>query len=223
MRYARLALVLVVAILPVLASADDQKKADKQLNRITAMAGDLTGRRVVNFSMSEHFKVSSADLVRERRENDLNYGAMFVVQSLVKSGTKMSDIADQLRAGKSLTDIANANHADWKQIADDAKKFNKEVEDNLYDYFLNDRALKGSDSSFVYDPAYDGVKADLNVSKDDLAQAQDTYVFWRDRATSKKDSTLNHSNEQAARQAKGDPVRNGGPQSDQVGNSSRPQ
>jgi len=218
MRLTRCVLLLVLLTLPLLASADDQKKAEKQTNKISAMAADLTGRRVVNFSMAQHFNVKRSDLVRERRENNLNYGDLFIVQSLVAGGAKLTDIADQLTARKPLTDIANQSHADWKQIAEDAKKLNKEIEDNLYDFFLNDRAVKNTDPSYVYDPTYDGVRADLEVSKEDLADAQDRYVFWRDRATSKRDGTLNHTKEQAARQTV-DPVRKGGPSTEQVGNT----
>ncbi len=50
-----------------------------------------------------------------------------------------------------------------------------------------------------------------------LLEAQTVYLFLQGRATGKKDTTLDHSKEQAARQTM-DPVRKGGPQADQVGN-----
>jgi hypothetical protein len=46
----------------VVATASDHQKAQKELNKITALATDLNGRRVVNFSMAETLKVSRASL-----------------------------------------------------------------------------------------------------------------------------------------------------------------
>jgi hypothetical protein len=216
MRYARFASVLLIAILPVLASADDQKKAEKQLDRISAMAADLTGRRVVNMSMAEHFKTQRSLLVRERRANNLNYGSLFVIQELVASGNKFSDIAEKLKSGRSLVDVANELHANWKEIGENAKDLNKEIEDNLYNFFLNNRSERYAEPGYTYDPIHDGVMADLKVSEEGLEDAQYRYVFWRDRATSRKDNLLNHTKEMAARQTV-DPIRKGGPQPDQVG------
>ena len=45
------------------AFSDDQQKAQKEINKITAMATDFDGRRVVNLSISEMFKVSRPILV----------------------------------------------------------------------------------------------------------------------------------------------------------------
>lgn len=219
MRYIQSAFLLMVVMLPLLAFADEQSKAEKQLNRISAMAADLTGRRMVNLSMAAQFGVKRSDLARERRENNLNYGSLFVVHQLAASGTQLSDITAQLRAGKSLKDVANAFHADWKLIGNEAKKLNGKIEDNLYNYFLNSRSEGATKNpNDPYDPVYDGVDADLNVAKADLEEAQDRYVFWRDRAAKKSDSALDHGNEKAARQTV-DPVRKGGPQADQAGNT----
>jgi hypothetical protein len=207
-------LMLTVLSLSLIAFADDQKKAEKQINKVSAMAADLTGRRAVNQGVADQFHVKSSELVTERRENNLNYGSLFVVHELMAGGTKLSDIAAQLKSGKKLYDVANEFHADWKKIADDAKKLNNKIEDNLYDYFLGKR----TDVTASYNPAMDGVAADQEVTKQDLADAQDRYLFWKDRATAKQDGTLEHNKEQAARQTI-DPVRKGGPQSDQVGNT----
>jgi len=66
-----------------------------------------------------------------------------------------------------------------------------------------------------YDPNFDKVKADSDVSKEELASAQDVYVLWRDRAAGRQGSTLDTADERAARQGH-DHVRNGGPQTDQA-------
>ncbi len=197
--------------------ADDQSKAEKQVNKISAMAADLTGRRIVNQSMSEQLKIKRSDLVAERRANNLNYGSLFTLHQLMLSGTSLDEITARLKNGKSVSEIANEFHADWKQIADQAKKLNSRIDDNLYSYFQNKRPAQQSDPADVYTPANDGVQSDMAVSAQDLAEAQDRYVFWRNRATSKQDGTLELNKEQAARQTV-DPVRKGGPTPDQAGN-----
>src|SRR4051794_7176918 len=202
----RSALVMwVVLSLSLMAIGDDQKKAEKQLNKISAMAADLTGRRAVNLSMADQLKVKRDDLVAERRANDLNYGSLFVVHELMASGTKLEDIAAQLKSGKKIYDVGNEFHADWKQIADDAKKLNNKIEDNLYNFFLTAKKDDPAQAA-IYNAATDSVVADGAVSAQDLAEAQDRYLFWRNRATVKQDAMLEHNKEQAARQTI-DPVR----------------
>src|SRR5262249_40283120 len=120
---------------------------------------------------------------------------------------KMDDIASQLKTGKKLDQIANEQHADWKQIAADAKKLNSKVEDNLYNHFLNGKPLTDRDAAENYDPNIDGVIADNDVSKDDIAEAERTYLLWRGRADQKKASNLDASSEKAAQGSRGDPVR----------------
>jgi hypothetical protein len=210
--------VLLVTFSSLVALADDQRKAEKQVNKISAMAADLTGRRIVNQSMAEQFKLKRTDLVLERRANNLNYGSLFIVHQLAASGTPIAEIDTRLKAGKSVADIANELHADWKLIGDQAKKMNSRIEDNLYSFFLTNKKVEPMADPDAYNAATDGVAADLAVSQPDLADAQDRYVFWRDRATAKQDATLEHNKEQAARQTV-DPVRKGGPQADQVGNT----
>jgi len=130
-----------------------------------------------------------------------------VAHSLVKSGTKMDDIAAQLKSGKKFDQIANEQHADWKQIAADAKKLDAKVEDNLYNNFLNGKPLANRDAEENYDANIDGVTADNDISKDDIAEAERTYLLWRDRAEKKKGSSLDASTEKAAQAQRGDPVR----------------
>jgi len=207
----------LVTLSTLTAIADDQSKAEKQVNKISAMAADLTGRRIVNQSLSEQFKVKKTDLVAERAANNLNYGSLFIVHQLMLSGTSLDDITARLKSGKSISVIANEFHADWKQIADQGKKVNSRIEDNLYNFFQGKKPAQPADATDVYNPANDGVEADMAVSPQDLAEAQDRYVFWRNRASSKQDGTLEHNKEQAARQTV-DPIRKGGPTPDQAGN-----
>ena len=189
------------------AFADDHQKADKQLHKITALATDATGRRVVSATVADAVEAKRPDLVIERRNMNLNYGDLFIAHMLVKNGANMDDIAAELKAGKNMAQIASARHADWKQLAADAKKLNATMEDNLYNHFLNGKPLTERDAAEGYDPMIDGVTADNDVSKDEIADAEHTYLLWRDRADQKKDSNLDASSEKAARGTRGDPVR----------------
>jgi hypothetical protein len=206
-RLAYFSLPLLAIAIAIPAFADDQQKAEKQLHRLTAMATDGVGRRIVSTTVADTLQVKRPELVSERRSMNLNYGDIYVAHVLVKSGGKMDDIAAQVKSGKKVSQIANEQHADWKQIAADAKKMNAKVEDNLYDNFLNGKPLTERDTAENYDPTIDGVTADNDVSKDDIAEAERTYLLWRDRAEKKKGSSLDASSEKAAQGTRGDPVR----------------
>ncbi len=198
---------LLILILAISAFGDDQEKADKQLHKITALATDATGRRVVSATVADALVSKRPDLVAERRSMNVSYGDLYVAHVLVKSGAKMDDIAAQLKAGKKMGQIAGEMHADWKQISADAKKLNAKVEDNLYNHFLNGKPLTDRDAAEGYDPVIDGVAADNDVSKDEIAEAERTYLLWRDRADQKKGSSLDTASEKAAKGTRGDPVR----------------
>lgn len=217
--------VLVIGIVAAQAfAASDRQKTEKQINRISAMAADLTGRRAVNLSMSQQLNVPRQDLVAQRRANNITYGTLFLLRQVTSSDEAFNQAVAQIKTGKQPFDVAEASHVDWKAVGNAAKKLNSKIEDNLYKYFVNnDSEVSAGDKTSVgaYDPAFDSVMADSEVSKQDLAEAQDTYLFWRGRATGKKDATLEHNKEQAARQTV-DPVRKGGPQADQVGNTGAP-
>ncbi len=206
-RLSYLSITLLALTVAIPAFGDDQQKADKQLHKITALATDATGRRVVSVTVADTLAAKRPDLVLERRTMNMNYGDLFIAHVLVKSGTKMDDIAAQLKAGKKMGQIASEQHADWKQIAADAKKLNAKVEDNLYNHFLNGKPLTERDAAEGYDPMIDGVTADNDVSKDEIAEAERTYLLWRDRADQKKGSNLDTSSEKAAKDSRGDPIR----------------
>jgi hypothetical protein len=206
-RLSYLSIALLALTIAIPAFGDDQQKAEKQLHKITAMATDATGRRVVSVTVADTLEAKRPDLVVERRTMNLNYGDLFIAHVLVKSGTKMEDIAAQLKAGKKTSQIAGEQHADWKQIAADAKKLETKVEDNLYNHFLNGKPLAERDAAEGYDAMIDGVAADNDVSKDEIAEAERTYLLWRDRADQKKGSNLDTSSEKAAKDSRGDPVR----------------
>jgi hypothetical protein len=200
-------IILLALTLAVPAFADDQQKAEKELHKITAMATDPTGRRVVSITVADILEAKRTDLVLERRAMNINYGDLFIAHGLVKNGAKMEDISVQLKTGQNIRQIASAQHLDWKQMTVDAKKLNAKMEDNLYKHFINATADTARDVAEAYDPTIDGVAADNDVSKGDIEEAQRTYLLWRERADKAKDSKLDAATEKSARGMRGDPVR----------------
>jgi len=162
----RFLVILIALVVALPAFGDDQQKAQKELNQITAMARDFTGRTVVNLTMSQTLGVPRPTLVQQRTDTGLNYGSLFLAGELVKNGTTMPDIAAQLKTGKKIGDIANAQNVSWKRIADDGKKFNTAVDDNLYKYFLHEKDMAALGAADKYDVHYDGVKADADDAND---------------------------------------------------------
>jgi hypothetical protein len=208
---------LIIVLLPALAAAsDDQQKAQKLLNKITAMAADPTGKRAVSLAMSDTLAVGRAELAQRRHAMDLNYGELFVAYQLVRGGQKIDDIAAWMKSGKRIWQIADEQHVDWKQIASDAKKLNSRVDNNLLKHFGNGKAAAQRDVADGYDPFLDSVRSDTNVSQQEIADAQNRYLFLRDHAGVTSGSSLDKSSEQAARNGRPDPIRNGGPQGSTV-------
>jgi len=190
----RLLVYILVPLLAIPALASDQQKAQKELIKVTAMARDLTGRSVVNLSMSETFNVPRTALVRERGETGMNYGSLLLAHELIKGGATIEDIAAQLKAGKNLADISNERHADWKAITEEAKKFNKLVDNNLYKYFMIEKqsvkpaAMKTAPAQAdEYDVHHDGVKADADdVTDKDIEEAGSRFRAMKDSAAKAK-------------------------------------
>jgi hypothetical protein len=169
----------------VVASGDDRQKAEKQVRKITAMATDKTGRRMVSMSIADSLKVPRPEMVEERRKIGLDYGSFFVAHELVASGVKMTDVTLGLSAGKTVWQIGDELHANWKQIATDAKKQNTRIENYIYRHFMNkknDDADQERDLVEKYDIARDAVRADFNVTPEEMLEAQSRYIFWRDQA-----------------------------------------
>src|ERR1700739_1023859 len=177
-------LVLTATLSAVPAFSDDQQKAEKQIRKISAMATDVNARSIVSRSMSDMLKVERNQLQRERRAMNLNYGCLFIAHELTARGMKMLDVAMRLQAHQTIFQIANEQHADWKKIADDAKKLNGRIEDNIYKHFLHAEADKGRDLTDKYDSTRDWVKADTDATQPEILEAQEIYVRWRDRAAS---------------------------------------
>jgi hypothetical protein len=175
-------LVLAATLSAVPAFSDDQQKAEKQIRKISAMATDVNARSIVSRSMSDMLKIERNQLQRERRAMNLNYGCLFIAHELTARGLKMMDVAMRLQAHETVFQIANEQHADWKKIADDAKKLNGRIEDNIYKHFLHADADRDRDLSDKYDSTADWVKTDADPTPAEIVEAQEIYVQWRDRA-----------------------------------------
>lgn len=173
------ALVALVS-LPVL--GDDQAKAQKQLERITAMASDLAGRRAVGITMADLLNVKRPDLVRLRKDNNLNYGSLFLAQQLTAFGMPSGELEKELKSGKRVVEVANAQRVDWKQVLSEAKKLNGKVERHLFEYFFDSRADHKRDNDEGYSITADSVKADDDVSTEAINSAADAFARARDWA-----------------------------------------
>jgi len=209
-----LALILVV-VTALPASASDQDKAKKELDKITAMATDPTGRRIVNLSMADVLNVKRFDLLMERRNNEINYGSLFLMHQLMLSGGNPQDVAQKLKNGKTIYQVADENHPDWKKVYDQAKTLNSKIDENLYKHFSADPKEASAkeaaeDEAANYNIIYDGVKADSDVSQSEMERAQDRYLAWKNRGEEalKRAGRLNTADRNAAYR---DNVRSGGP------------
>jgi hypothetical protein len=206
----RFSLVLM-SLLASFVWADEQQKVQKILNQVTAMATDAAGRRAVSLAVSDSLSVSRAELARQRSAMGVNYGELFLAYQLIKSGAKMNDIVAQTKNGKTVWQIAEAQNANWKEIASEVKKLNNRLDVNLLKHFANRKTDAERDRADGYDPFLDSVNADRNVTQQDIEDAQKRYMFLRDHAGVTSGGTLDTATEKAARTVRTDPIRNGGP------------
>ena len=200
--------ILAVAFLLALAQpafwGDVQENAEKETRKINAMAADGTARDIIGSTMADLLKVPRMHLVQERREMNLNYGSLFVAHQLNLSGATMSDIAMRLKAGKSIFQIGEDLHANWRSIQDAAKKLNGKLEDRIYKYFLHPEIGKQHAMAEGYDPEKDLVRADLDTTREEVVTAHHEYVLWRDRAAKTSGRKLDPQTESAVSKAAGE-------------------
>jgi hypothetical protein len=183
----------VLFLLVALAFADDQGKAEKQIRMITAMSRDDTARAIISRAFADEFKMQRSELVAQRRALGLNYGSFFVAHELLESGARLDQIVEQLRSHKTILEIGTESHANWKRIADDAKKMNKRINDSIYKHFLHSKTDAERDRLEHYNPSADLVRADADASPDEILKAQQEYVFWRNLAAPIADSPADRS------------------------------
>jgi hypothetical protein len=177
--------IFLVLSLALVSYADDREKAEKQIRMMTAMSRDNTARSIVNRTFADVFKTERDQLIAERVSLGLNYGSLFVAHELVLSGSSMQQISGQLRANKTLLEIANSSSADWKRIASDAKKMNDRIHKGIYKHFLHDKADQQQDQTDHYTASADLIRADMESTRDELLKARADYMFWRNLAAPK--------------------------------------
>jgi len=185
--------VLCAAILVLLSAfsfADDQEKAEKQIRMMTAMSRDDTARSIVSRTFADTFKIDRAQLVAERKSLGLNYGGLFLAHQLTTPGTRIQEIAVQLRGRKSFRDIGGA---DWKRIAAEAKKMNNRINDSIYKHFLHSKPDEERDKLEHYNPSADLIRADGDATSEEILNAQKQYVFWRNLAAPMSDNPADRS------------------------------
>jgi hypothetical protein len=217
-------LVVTVGVLVVLpALGEDQGKAEKQLNRVTAMAADPTGRRVVSITMSDLLNVKRSELVKQRREMNLNYGYLFLAHKIMAGGMTPGDLAGEIKSGKSVLEIANGRHCDWKAILAEAKKVNARIDRHLYEHFVDPRDDRQRDQDDGYNLMTDIAKADDNVGRGDLDSAADAYTRAHDLAMQRPGRRADQSLDATdSLQFRRDHAREGAPKPSDVGVSTTP-
>jgi hypothetical protein len=194
---ARKVLFLPFLLIPLFAAADDQEKVHKVLNKVTAMATDPSGKRSVSLAMSQCLSVTRPELLQRRQAMNLNYGDLFLAYQLVKTDRKIDDIAAKIKMGKTVWQAADEDHADWKQIAIEAKKLNSKIDTNLIGHFTKKKAEDERDRADGYDPSLDTVAADRNVSKEEIEDAAQRYAFVRDHSGAVSYASLDTFTEKA--------------------------
>ena len=138
--------------------------------------------------------------MRQRRNLRLNYGSLFIAHMVMARGASMADVVAGLRSGKTVWQLAAERQIELKQITSDAKKLNGKIEDNIYRHYLTTSTDKTRDELEKYSPAADWTSADTNVSDDEIAQARDIFVLWRNQAAPREDARLGIAEENAAYQ-----------------------
>src|SRR3979411_780425 len=137
---ARNGFVCLLFLVPLLIAYGESQQTHKVLNKVTALATDPAGKRAVSLAMSEYLSVGRAELAQHRHALNVNYGDLFVAYALMKGGAKMEDVSATMKTGKTVWQSTDEHHADWKQIANDAKKLNVKVDAHLLGHFANTKA-----------------------------------------------------------------------------------
>jgi len=176
--------------------ANDQEKAEKRLNQISAMAADPAARAIINRTVADVVSARRIELQRQRQAMNLTYGELFIAHQLNAIGMPMLDVALQLQNGETVIQLANARHLNWRLIADGAKKLENRIEDNIYRHYQHPNADKPSPDE-KYDPGTDVVPADAKFSSEELSSAREVFVFWRNRAAAPRGKSLDSSTQTA--------------------------
>ena len=139
----------------------DGRKLDDQLKKISLVASNSEGRRVVNRVMAKELGVSRQQLVEERKSTQFVYGQIFAVHEIARqTSSSFAEIAKEMKGGKSPLAISMEKNVDLKKILKDAKKFNSRLDKELAAVAGGDKSELAEDQADGYDPGGDGLAAD---------------------------------------------------------------
>ncbi len=192
---AKTCLAILLIMCATFAFGSDQQKAEKRLRRISAMAVDNAARGIVNQTMADAVHAKRIELMRQRHAMNLSYGSLFLAHQLTAAGAKMLDIAVELQDGKDIFQIANERNANWKAIGDAAKQLNEKIEDNIYRHFLHLQAELELAAMDKYDAHADVVRADLDVTVEEVANARADFACWKNRGSGPRSGRLDPQTE----------------------------
>lgn len=195
---AKSCLAIVLLVHGIMSFGNDQQKAEKRLRRISAMAVDDIARGIVNQTMADVVHAKRIELMRQRRAMNLSYGSLFLAHQLTAAGAAMLDIALELQTGKDIFQIANERKVNWKLIADGAKQLNEKIDDNIYRHYLHQTSDQQIAATDKYASEKDIVRADSEVSAEELLSAREDYVVWKNRGSSPRGGRLDSQTESVA-------------------------
>ncbi len=180
---ARVAMFIALTCLATLAGVNpdkdgrfeaDGKKLDEQLKKISLLASDMDGRRVVNRVMAKELGVTRKQLVDERQSTQLVYGQIFAVHEIARqTNSSFAEIAKETMGGKSPLAISMEKGVDLKKILKDTKKLNSKLDSELAAVADGDESEVAADRADGYDPGGDDQPADTaNLSPAERSQAR---------------------------------------------------
>jgi hypothetical protein len=178
-------------------SSNAQRKTEIETRKITAMSAAPTARDIISATMANQVSIPRMELVRERKEMNLNYGSLFIARQLVNSGADITEITQRLKTGKTIWQVAAEHNTDWRSVASATKKLNSKIQDSIYKYFLHPEVGKQRALTENYNPEADLVPADLDTTREEVQAAHDEYVLWRNRAAATSGHPLDASSEDA--------------------------
>ncbi len=144
-------------------SDKEGKKLDEQVKKISLIASDSNGRRVINRCMARQLGVGRNQLVEERRTTQLVYGQIFAAHEIAsQTNSSFADVAKEMTAGKSARDIGVEKNADLKKIAKDARKVNSKVDEELSRVAAGEISEVALDQAEGYNPEVDVQAADTS-------------------------------------------------------------
>ncbi len=154
--------------------AKDGAKLDEQLKKISLVASDMDGRRVVNRVMAKELGVPRKQLVDERKSTQFVYGQIFAIHEIARlSHSSFAEVAKEAMNGKSPLAISMEREIDLKKILKDAKKINSKLDSELAAVADGEESEIADDQADGYDPGGDAQPGDTSgLTAAEVSQAR---------------------------------------------------